>query len=144
MPGIGLARTYYALEQDVTGLLYIIGGTDGAEILDTLISYSPIEKRCTFLTPMTECRCYVSSASLNGCIYAIGGHNGINRLDTCERYDLARDAWTLVATMNVIRSDASAVAFNGKVYVAGGMNVEDVEKSVEGILRLFKDFMKNY
>lgn len=126
-----LTRTYYALEQ-LNGQLYIIGGSDGDAILDTLIRYDPIEKKVTTLSPMSECRCYVASATLNMSIYAIGGRERVNRLDTCERYDVSTNKWTFVAAMNSVRSDASAVAFRGKIYVAGGVNVEDVEHSVEG------------
>lgn len=131
MPG-KLTRTYYALEQ-LNGQLYIIGGSDEDAILDTLIRYDPLEKKCTTLSPMSECRCYVASATLNDTIvYAIGGRNRVNRLDTCERYDVTTNKWTFVSSMNSVRSDASAVAFRGKIYVAGGVNVEDVEHSVEG------------
>lgn len=121
---------YHGIEC-MNGLLYICGGTDGAEILNELFTFDPIRGDCSQKRSMHESRCYVSTAHLGSTLYAIGGHNGSQRMKSAEKYDSNEDYWRTIEDMNVARSDASACVYESLIYIAGGLNDQIIENSVE-------------
>ncbi|RWS24731.1 kelch-like protein 10 [Leptotrombidium deliense] len=123
-------RAYHGI-QILHGIIYIVGGTNGQEILSTLHCYDPSSGKWHQRANMYEQRCYVSTAILNHEIYAMGGHNGIQRVRTVEKYDHKTNQWHKVEDMNLARSDASATVYQHKIYIAGGLNEQVIENSVE-------------
>lgn len=133
---------YHGIE-NINGLLYICGGTDGNEILNEVFTFDPLRGDCTQRASMREPRCYVSTACLSWAeaqqqaqagqhfLYALGGHNGNQRMKSVERYSVRDDQWSHVQDMNVARSDASACVHNSLIYIAGGLNDQVIESSCE-------------
>lgn len=127
---IMIPLAYHGIE-NIDGLLYICGGTDGSEILNELFTYHPISGICAQKPSMFDSRCYVSTAYLEGYLYAMGGHNGNIRMKSVERFDVIKESWFRIKDMNVARSDASACVYDQKIYIAGGLNDQLIEQTVE-------------
>ncbi|XP_062618832.1 kelch-like protein 10 [Saccostrea cucullata] len=104
------------------GHIYIVGGFDGNQYLNSVYCFSPDEKNWEERAPMYIMRCYVSAVELNGIIYACGGFDGRNRQDSVEKYNPIKNQWTHVQPMWRKRSDAGATALDGKIYIAGGFD----------------------
>ena len=62
--------------------LYVIGGFDGENCLDSTEMYSPFTNQWTLLTPMSCARSGVSLIAYKDYLYALGGFDGENRLQT--------------------------------------------------------------
>ena len=123
-------RAYHGA-QCIDGYLYLIGGTNGNEILSSLQCCDLSTGRWYERANMFHQRCYVSSVVLNGQIVAMGGHNAVSRMRSVESYDPLANQWTIMEEMNLARSDAGATVLNGKIYIAGGLNDQVIENSVE-------------
>lgn len=131
---------YHGIE-NIQNVLYICGGTDGAEILNEVFTFNPVNGVCLQKPSMREARCYVSTAYLNNQLYALGGHNGMQRMKSVEKLEIMdrsgqlnvsdNSTWQHVQEMNVARSDASASVYNKRIYIAGGLNDIVIESSVE-------------
>ncbi|XP_061199242.1 kelch-like protein 10 [Neopsephotus bourkii] len=104
------------------GFIYVVGGFDGMQFLNSVKRFDPLRKTWHQVAPMHSRRCYVSVAILDGFIYAMGGFDGHTRLNTAERYEPETNQWTLVTPMEEQRSDASATTLHEKVYICGGFN----------------------
>lgn len=126
----GPVRAYHGV-QYLKGKMYIIGGTDGRAVQDTVHSFDPLTFEWEPLASLRFKRCYVSTAILDGKIYAMGGHNGEFRMRYAERYDPATNQWSSIADMIVARSDANAAVVDGKIYVVGGLNENMIERTAE-------------
>lgn len=123
-------RAYHGMEI-IDGIIYLVGGTNGNEILNSLHCYDPVTGRWFQRANMYEQRCYVSTAVLDDKLIAMGGHNGTQRVRTVEMYDPSINQWNKLPEMNLARSDACATVFQGKLYIAGGLNDQIIENSVE-------------
>lgn len=123
-------KSYHGIEW-FEDKVWILGGTSGIIIKDTVHSWDPVSNLWTQETPLQTKRCYVSTAVLKGKLYAIGGHNGHFRVRTIEIYDSLTKEWTPGPDMIVARSDTTASVMNGKIYVMGGLNETQIEMSAE-------------
>lgn len=117
--------------QVVNGIIYVIGGTNGTIILNSVHCFDPVNSKWYHRANLSEARCYVSTVVLDNIIYALGGHNGRDRMRSCEKYNTETDQWTPIHDMNIIRSDASACVCNGKIFIAGGLNDLMIQDTVE-------------
>ncbi|XP_077307112.1 kelch-like protein 10 [Lithobates pipiens] len=109
----------------LNGYVYLVGGLDGIEYLNSVTRFDPVKKIWQKVAPMNDKRCYVSTAVLENQIYAMGGYDGHIRLNSAECYDPETNQWDLIAPLNEIRSDAKATTLNGKIYICGGFNGEE-------------------
>lgn len=125
-----IPRAYHGTTS-LNSLIYVIGGLDGTEYLNSVRCFDPSNARWVEVAPMNIRRCYVSVTTVENCIYAIGGYDGHNRQDTSEKYTPSTNQWSLIAPMNKKRSDASASSLKGKIYVCGGYNGQECLNSAE-------------
>ncbi|XP_043944885.1 kelch-like protein 10 [Protopterus annectens] len=109
------------------GYMYIIGGTDGENYLNTVRCFNPIKKTWQEVAPMHSRHCCLSVTVLNNFIYAMGGFDGQKYLNTAEQYDPEMNRWTLISHMHEVRTDAGATALQGKVYIFGGSTGDEYE-----------------
>ena len=101
--------------------LYIHGGSDGLDVLSSVIMFDLVTSHFRNRKPMSEPRCYHSAVRYRNFIVVMGGNNGKERLRSCELYDPAKKHWRPIAQMSSARSDASAAVLNDKIYIAGGV-----------------------
>ena len=82
MPKAISAYTIVAFE----GNLYLFGGWDGDQYVNSVYKYSPDEDSWEERTPMPTLRGHSSAAVAGGKIYIIGGTNGDEYVDVNEIY----------------------------------------------------------
>ena len=97
--------------------IYVLGGFNGANYLNSVICFNVSTKKWEERSPMYMPRCYVSAAEIDGIIYACGGYDGRQRHNTVEKYNRYTNQWTLVRPMCQNRSDAGVVNCKGKAFV---------------------------
>lgn len=87
------------------GKIYVTGGFNGQECLNTSEFYTPETNSWTMLPTMLSRRSGVSCVAHQGFVYVIGGFNGIARMNSGERYNSTLRAWTSIKEMYHPRSN---------------------------------------
>ena len=90
---------------ELKGRIYIAGGFNGQECLNSAESYDPVSNQWTMLTPMLYRRSGVGIIAYDNSVFAVGGFDGLQRLLNAERYNIATNTWSLVADMYNPRSN---------------------------------------
>lgn len=85
--------------------IYMVGGFNGQECLQSAEIYDPVTDTWEFIQPMRNRRSGVGACALNGNIYAIGGFNGVARMLSGERYSPVTNQWTAIKDMLNPRSN---------------------------------------
>ena len=116
---------------ELEGNLYIAGGYDGNQYLDSLHCLNMTNMTWMEMSPMLSKRCYIATATLDGKLYVLGGHDGASRLQTVEMYDPKTNMWKEMPSMNHRRSDFGVTVLEGKIFAVGGFDGQDVLSSVE-------------
>ena len=86
-------------------MIYICGGFNGHDCLNTAEYYNPNTNQWTLLTQMRQRRSGVGVVAFNKCVYAIGGFDGITRMMTGEKYNPKTQQWTTINSMYTPRSN---------------------------------------
>uniref|UniRef100_A0AC35UID3 BACK domain-containing protein n=1 Tax=Rhabditophanes sp. KR3021 TaxID=114890 RepID=A0AC35UID3_9BILA len=115
----------------VDNKLYIVGGLDGINHLNSLYEFDTKTVKWKLLAPMTQRRIYLSVVYLDGFIYALGGHDGENRLASCEKYCIKSNNWIQMPDLSSKRSDGAATTVGSLIYVCGGFDGQTLLSSVE-------------
>ena len=112
----------------VNGLIYVIGGWDGAQPLTTVEVYNSATNTWKQVADIPTARRRHSTSVVNGKIYVFGGFTTVERrgvkkqktLSTVEEYDPATNTWAKKADMPSSRWALTTSALNGKIYAIGG------------------------
>ncbi len=125
------ALSAYALAA-VDGRLYLFGGWDGQQIVDTVYSYDPETDAWQARTAMSSRRAFAAAVALEGRILLIGGSDGAHPLDTVQVYFPQRDQaganpWEDHSPLPQPRSAVGAAVIAGLVYVFGGESIASPE-----------------
>jgi len=116
-------RTDFGAAASSNGKIYVAGGKNGFNYLNTVEAYDPANDTWTQKAPMSQGRSGVRLVEAdNGKIYAIGGFDGSSYLNTVEEYNPANNSWTVKTGMYTPRSDFGIACVGGKIYVMGGYN----------------------
>ncbi|ETB63808.1 TPA: hypothetical protein DIC38_02300 [Candidatus Nomurabacteria bacterium] len=114
----------------INNKIYIAGGTENWEDLNSTIVYDPSNDSWVELNPMSIARTGAVSVVLNNKLYIIGGRNvNWEGESTMEIYDPSNDSWTVGPSMNIARIGATGGVYNGKIYVAGGSPISSSNPS---------------
>src|SRR6266702_1078918 len=125
------ARSGLAIEQ-VSGILYAIGGLWAGGELATVEAYDPSTDTWTTKASMLNNGPGLGGTMIDGSLYAVGGSQGPNGdVAAMEVYDPATDTWTMRASMSTARGGLGVTAVKGILYAVGGYsysigNVYDV------------------
>ena len=125
-----ITSAYHGTEE-LGGNLYVVGGFDGTQYLDSTHCFNRSTMEWKEMSPMMTKRCYVSTTTLGGRLLALGGHDGSDRLQTVEIYDPQMNMWTEMPSMLHRRSDFAVIVYQEKVYAIGGFDGQEVLTSVE-------------
>jgi DNA-binding CsgD family transcriptional regulator/N-acetylneuraminic acid mutarotase len=125
------ALSAYALAA-VDGRLYLFGGWDGQQIVDTVYAYDPESNAWQLGTAMSSRRAFAAAVALEGRILLIGGTDGAHPLDTVQVYFPQRDQaganpWEEHTPLPQPRSAVGAASIAGLVYVFGGESTTSAE-----------------
>jgi hypothetical protein len=113
-------------------MLYMCGGNNGQEILDTFECYDLASKTCTRLPSLKMARDEVTLVELNGHLYAIGGGGKEGEsLKSVEKYSFASNEWSLDGEMLIERRAHAAISMDGGILVIGGFDGEKYLRSCE-------------
>ena len=126
---------FFAATAEVNGIIYVIGGSPGAEFVGTVYAYDPhvgstskdLNSSLGFdvwstKTAMSAPRAMAATAVVDGRIYVIGGaiDGDFTAANTVEAYDPASDSWEALTDMPTALWSPAAAAVDGKIYVIGG------------------------
>ncbi|XP_021939695.1 kelch-like protein 10 [Zootermopsis nevadensis] len=100
--------------------IYVAGGRDGKNYLNSVEVYDPDTDRWTFVTPMLSGRRHFSCVAFHGFLYAIGGRNETSEKLSTEKYDPAEDTWTEIPGMNYYSGYLNAEVIDDIIYVISG------------------------
>ena len=105
----------------VGGKIYVFGGSNGSDYLDTAEVYDPILKKWSPLPRMTFAHSGSSCAAIGDDIYIIGGVGASNRpYDSVEIYNVVNQKYRRGVPMPFGRERHCSVSIDNKVYVLGG------------------------
>ncbi|RDD43453.1 Influenza virus NS1A-binding protein-like protein [Trichoplax sp. H2] len=83
------------------GLLYVCGGSDGSQPLNSIECFDPRANKWILLKEhMNHARVNVGIVNVDGWIYAIGGFDGSTFLNNIERFNPSTNRWTSIVTDN--------------------------------------------
>jgi len=118
---------------ECSGYIFVVGGFDGSQTLNSVECYNPANNRWKFVAPMLTHRRCTTSVSSGNFVFIIGGHDGAQILNTIETYDVERDQWSVsdIAPMSDRRSFPCAVTINDDIYVMGGYDGHDTLRTCE-------------
>ena len=113
--------------------LFICGGYDGNNVLNTCEYFDIVNKKWIALSPMNVKRmnfAYVNTP--DNCLYVIGGEDESgNVVPYVEKYDVIKQTWSSVSNLNHKRKGASAIIMPDGIYVIGGYDGVHYLRSVE-------------
>jgi DNA-binding CsgD family transcriptional regulator/N-acetylneuraminic acid mutarotase len=107
------------------GELYVFGGWDGKNYLNTVYSYDPTDDAWHERTPMPTARAFCGVVEAGGRIFVIGGINDNNNVDANEIYSPSRDnnnnnPWVIGFPIPESRTGIRAANIADTIYVFGG------------------------
>ena len=107
-----------ALSDDA--FLYVFGGWDGDQYLDTAFKYDPSANRWRPLPPLPEAAAFSTGAALTGKLAVVGGINVEGQLAGCHMFDPIDESWAECPEMLQPRAGAGSAVLLNKLYVIGG------------------------
>ena len=102
-----------------TGKVYICGGFNGTECLNSTETYDPETNQWTLVSPMNNSRSGLGVIAYKGDVYALGGFNGIVRMCSAERYCPKSNKWRTIADMGGPRSNFAVEVINNRNRATG-------------------------
>lgn len=107
------------------GYLYLFGGWDGRQAVDTVFQYDPNSDSWLTLSPMPTARAYPGVSIVEGNIYVIGGFDGDQALTNNEIYhpDLEfgdSSPWEVGESLPNPRYAMGVASLADTIYVIGG------------------------
>lgn len=121
-------RPVTALPQPISGgvalsdgsFLYLVGGWNGSDYLNTTYIYDPGEDSWRPLDPMSQPRAFATGQFMTGELYVVGGFDGQQELDTCEYFDPTLLQWFDCPPLLLPRGGSASAAVLNRLYVIGG------------------------
>ncbi|XP_014189885.2 kelch-like protein 10 [Haplochromis burtoni] len=102
--------------------IYICGGFNGNECLQTAECYNPETDQWTMISPMNSRRRGIGVIAYADHVFAVGGFDGNRRLRTAEAYNPQTNTWNLVSSMLTRRSNFGIEVINNRLFAVGGFN----------------------
>ena len=118
--------------------LLVVGGTDGLEVLNTVLSLNLATGRFSACPSMTERRSHLAAVVVTvgtgkghhhhtggqtTLVIAMGGCNNTSgSMRSCEAYDSRTKVWRQLPPMHTARKEAAAAVHANKVYITGGVD----------------------
>lgn len=140
--GLPGARAQHAAAT-LEGILYVGGGLDGDQVLDSCQAFDPNTgtwtARASLLTPRAD-HCAVTYGD---CLYICGGWyedeatNSRVLVDTIDCYNTQTDTWNVVTRVPTPRYHAGMVVMRSKLYIIGGFHSDATFDRATGVIECF-------
>uniref|UniRef100_A0A3P9DGY1 Kelch like family member 10 n=1 Tax=Maylandia zebra TaxID=106582 RepID=A0A3P9DGY1_9CICH len=122
-------------ERPTDSTIYICGGLNGNECLQTAEYYNPESNQWTMISPMNSRRSGIGVIAYADHVFAVrpqsGGFDGNNYLRTAEAYNPHTNTWNLVFSMLTPRSNFGIEVIDDRLFVVGGFNGFTTTSDVE-------------
>ncbi|CAF1030044.1 unnamed protein product [Adineta steineri] len=102
--------------------IYICGGFNGQECMNSAEYFDPKTNQWTLIAPMRNRRSGVGVIAYRNSIYALGGFNGSTRMTSGERYNPKTNTWMSISDMYNPRSNFAIEIVDDYLFVIGGFN----------------------
>lgn len=107
--------------------LFVLGGWDGENYLDSALIYDPEGDTWDSLPPLGQPRTQAVGGVVGDRLYVVGGWDGQSGLTTCEYFDLQQYSWFPCPEPNQARFGAgAAVVNNNSLYILGGTEITEM------------------
>ncbi len=100
--------------------LYLFGGWNGDDYLDTAYQYDPQADSWQEISAMKEARAFTTGQFISGRLYVLGGFDGETELASCAFYEVDEARWEDCEPMLSPRGGAGSAVAGNKLYVIGG------------------------
>ncbi len=128
-------RPIAALPQPVSGglaitdgaFLYLFGGWNGDQYLDTAFVYDPSADSWRPLPSMPAPLGQAAGGALAGQLIVAGGEDGRSELSSCYTFEPAGETWSSCPDMLLPRAAAGSAVILNKLYIIGGGLNDDSE-----------------
>ena len=103
------------------GFLYVIGGEEDEEAVNSVHKYNPDTNLWQEVAPMNVSRAGVCAVADKETMYAIGGLANNQTLDVVERFDAKMNSWCRVASTLEKKLLPFGAVLNARVFLFGGV-----------------------
>ncbi len=100
--------------------LYLFGGWDGENYLDTAYVYDPGSDGWRPLATLAQARAFAAGAAIANQLYVVGGFDGTAELALCEFFDTVAESWSDCPPLLTARGGGGAAVVLNKLYLFGG------------------------
>ena len=112
------------------GYLYLFGGWDGQQVVNSVYQYDPDSDHWQSLTPMPTGRAFPGVTIVEGKIFVIGGYDGEKALATNEIYipdleESENSAWEIGEPLPNPRYAMGVASLADTIYIIGGESDRD-------------------
>lgn len=112
------------------GLVYSVGGYDGASILNSVYSYNPTTNAWTTRPSLAYARQKPAAAFVGDKLYVVGGWSDSgNPVTNLEVYSPTTNVWVPGLAAPKAYAASAAAALNGHLYVIGGCDASSCGKT---------------
>jgi len=107
---------------NLSGRLYVTGGSDGQRTLTRASFYEPTRNEWTNLPDMPHATWQHCAVAVGGKVYAIGGRDGFTSdpANSLQIFDAPTRAWTVGTPIPAATADAACAVLDSRIYVFGG------------------------
>ena len=113
------------------GKIYVVGGFNGTDCLNSVEFFDNDTFQWTKITPMNSKRSGPSAVCLNDKIFAVGGFDDLNRLRSAEYYCSKTNTWHYTKNMINPRSNFGIEVLDNRIIAIGGFNGYQTTSNVE-------------
>ncbi|TKS65478.1 Influenza virus NS1A-binding protein -like protein A [Collichthys lucidus] len=124
-------RRHQAAVCELNGFMYVIGGAESWNCLNTVERYNPENNTWTLIAPMNVARRGAGVAVHAGKLFVVGGFDGSHALRCVEVYDPARNEWRMLGGMTSSRSNAGVAMLGETIYAVGGFDGNEFLNTLE-------------
>uniref|UniRef100_A0A4W6D3N1 Influenza virus NS1A binding protein a n=1 Tax=Lates calcarifer TaxID=8187 RepID=A0A4W6D3N1_LATCA len=125
------AGRHQAAVCELDGFMYVIGGAESWNCLNTVERYNPENNTWTLIAPMNVARRGAGVSVHAGKLFVVGGFDGSHALRCVEVYDPARNEWRMLGSMTSSRSNAGVAMLGDTIYAVGGFDGNEFLNTLE-------------
>uniref|UniRef100_A0A4W4G4B0 BTB domain-containing protein n=1 Tax=Electrophorus electricus TaxID=8005 RepID=A0A4W4G4B0_ELEEL len=124
-------RRHQAAVCELDGFMYVIGGAESWNCLNSAERYNPENNTWTLIAPMNVARRGAGVGIYAGKLFVVGGFDGSHALRCVEVYDPARNEWRMLGSMTSARSNAGVAVLDDFVFAVGGFDGNEFLNTME-------------
>uniref|UniRef100_A0A3Q3W393 BTB domain-containing protein n=1 Tax=Mola mola TaxID=94237 RepID=A0A3Q3W393_MOLML len=124
-------RRHQAAVCELDGFMYVTGGAESWNCLNTVERYNHENNTWTLVAPMNVARRGAGVAVHAGKLFVVGGFDGSHALRCVEMYDPTRNEWKMLGSMKSSRSNAGVAMLGETIYAVGGFDGNEFLNTME-------------